>query len=164
MAAALRTLEALRFEEVLANVRAEDVDTSALGLAQYAEALFGCLVPVSAEQPLKVAKQVKDATDLDVPAIYATALAAGSNWWQTPSYRSSRGHLVTTAEADMMIEKAYFFYGKHMAVRQTDLTEERDAVIVRMQKATHLHEEMHRTKPLEEIPSTPGRLSAGQPT
>ena len=102
---AIRALEALGFDD-LAEVRAEDVDTAAFGLAQYAKAHFGCLVPVSSEQPLKVAEQVKDATDLEVPAIYAAALAAGSNWWQTPGYMGSRGHEVTTAEADMMIEKA----------------------------------------------------------
>ena len=57
LAAALRTLEALGFEE-LGKVRAEDVDTAAFGLAQYAEAHLGRLLPVSAEQPVKVAKQV----------------------------------------------------------------------------------------------------------
>ena len=69
----------------------------------------------------------KEATNLDIPAIYAAALAAGSNWWQTPEYMGSRGHRVTTAEADMMIEKAYFCYDKHMAAKKLDFTLERDA-------------------------------------
>ena len=151
LAEELRTLEALTFEE-LVQVRVEDVETAAVGLAQYAEKHFKGLLPVSAEQPLKVAQQIKDAADLDIPAIYASALASGSNWWQTDVYRASRGRLVSTAEADMMIEKAYFFYEKHMAVRATDLSEERDGVIDKMLNAKHLHEEMHRTKATEEIP------------
>ena len=51
-----------------------------------------------------------------------------------------------------MIEKAYFFYGKHMGVRAKDLSADRDAVVAKMQNAKHLHEEMHRSKPFEEIP------------
>ena len=83
LASAIRALEELGWDD-LTTVRAEDVNTAAFGLAQYAEAHFGCLVPVSSEQLQKVFKQVQNATDLDVPPIYATALAAGSNWWQTP--------------------------------------------------------------------------------
>ena len=148
---ALRELELMNFDELTA-VRAEDVNTVAFGLAQYAKAHFGGLVPVSAEQPMKVARQVKEATNLDIPPIYAAALAAGSNWWVTPEYMGSRGHRVTTAEADMMIEKTYLFYGKHMAATQLDLSAERDAVVAKMQNAKQEHEQMHLTKPLHEIP------------
>ena len=148
---ALQFLEALPLNE-LDKVGVESLDTAASGLARYAKIHFGSLLPVSSEQPEKVAKQIKGTLQLDIPPIYACALASGSNWWQTAKYSSSRGYTITTAEADMMIEKAFFFFEKHMAAIQMECHEERDVTISKMLNAKRLHEELHREKPLDEIP------------
>ena len=147
----MQALEALSFDQ-LNEVTLDHVETAALGFAQYARLHFGSLLPVSSEQPDKVAKQVKDALQLDIPPIYACALASGSNWWETGAYTSSRGFSVTTAEADMMIEKAFFFYDKHIAACQVDSYKERDETIVKMLNAKQLHEKMHKEMPLDQIP------------
>ena len=120
----LEALEALSFDQ-LNKVTLDHVEIAALGFAQYMKLHFGSLLPVSSEQPRKIAKQVKDVLQLDIPLIYACALPSGSNWWETGAYTSSRGFSVTTAEADMMIEKAFFFYNKHIAAYQVDFYKER---------------------------------------
>ena len=88
------------------------VECASLGLVQYASFQLGCFVPVSSEDPAKVMKQFQEA-QLKLPAIYACVLASGSNWWKTPTYTSSTGHEVTTAEADMMLEKVHFMHNKN---------------------------------------------------
>ena len=150
-ASQLDWLEALTFEE-LGQVEVADIDAAAAGLASYAANHFRYLLPIGSEQPGEVTEQIESGTGLRIPSIYATVLASGSNWWRTPKYKDFYGHVITTAEMDMMIMKAHFFYRKDMAVRKRDLRGKRDDIIKKMLRAEDLHKEMHQTLAVGEIP------------
>jgi hypothetical protein len=113
------------------------------GFAAFAhEHLYG-LVPISAEQPWKVQAHVQQAiAPLLCPEMYARVLASGSNWAETQSYVSGQGHIVNTAEEDLMHEKLAFFFDRKQAqqpesseARQAELTADRAALAADLGRA-----------------------------
>ncbi|MCH1583126.1 MAG: hypothetical protein L7S63_08410 [Flavobacteriales bacterium] len=151
---ALKALEMLTPDQ-LSCVTEDHVMMAAYGLARYAREHFALLVPVSSEIPSKVQKQVKDAMQLELPYIYACALAAGSNWYETDAYTSSRGYSVTTAEADMMTEKAHYFYARYAAAgcrQPPGPVEKCEDTVLKMLDAKRLHRVMHEEMAPKDIP------------